>query len=274
MGSDTNLDKRSIDLRKKLLSIIDSCRRGHIGSSISLLEIIRVLYDDILNYDASRPDWPDRDRFILSKGHGCLSLYMLLAEKGFFPESELFKVCQYNAMLGGHPEFGLTPGIEASTGALGHGLSIGVGMAIAGKIDKKNYRTIVLAGDGECQEGTMWEAAMSASKHKLSNLTLIIDYNHMQAYGPIDEVQSIEPLADKWKAFGFTVFECNGHDVAALKEILSGGKFSKEDPNVVICHTVKGMGIPSIQNNPQWHHKSKISDDEMNALFAELGVTK
>ncbi|HMA64211.1 MAG TPA: transketolase [Chitinispirillaceae bacterium] len=274
MGSDKKLDKRSIDLRIKLLSIVDSCRRGHIGSSLSLLEILRVLYDDILKYNASWPDWPDRDRFILSKGHGCLSLYMLLADKGFFPESELYKVCQYNAMLGGHPEFGLTPGIEASTGALGHGLSIGVGIAIAGKIDKKDYRTIVLAGDGECQEGTVWEAAMSASKHKLSNLTLIIDYNHMQAYGPIDEVQSIEPLADKWKAFGFTVFECDGHDVDALKALLSGDRFSKEGPNVVICHTIKGMGIPSIQDNPEWHHKSKISDDEIKALFAELGVTK
>lgn len=274
MENDIKLDKRSIDLRIKLLSIIDTCRRGHIGSSLSLLEILRVLYDDILKYNASSPDWPDRDRFILSKGHGCLSLYMLLSEKGFFPDSELYKVCQYNAMLGGHPEFGLTPGIEASTGALGHGLSIAVGMALAAKIDNKDYRTIVLAGDGECQEGTIWEAAMSASKHKLSNLTVIIDYNHMQAYGPVNEVQTLEPFVDKWKAFGFTVFECNGHDVTALKEILSGKTFSKEGPNAVICHTVKGMGIQSLQNNSEWHHKSKISDEEIKTMFSELGVTK
>jgi transketolase len=267
---EAKLDDRSIHLRHKLLKIIDHCRRGHIGSSLSLLEILRVLYDDILNYNSKQSDWPDRDRFILSKGHGCLSLYMLLAEKGFFPEEELNRVCQYDGLLGGHPEYGCIPGVEASTGALGHGVSIGVGMALAARIDKKSYKVYVLVGDGECQEGTIWEAALSASKHQLSNFTVIVDYNRMQAYGPIDEVQSIEPLADKWKSFGFTVHECDGHNIDQLREILSGKPFSLSTPNVIICDTIKGKGIPSIQGNPDWHHKSKVTDQEMSKLYKEL----
>jgi transketolase len=268
--AECTLDDRSIQLRRKLLKIIGSCRRGHIGSSLSLLEILRVLYDDILRYDPKIPTWPDRDRFILSKGHACLSLYILLAEKGYFSEDELNNVCNYEAMLGGHPEYGSIPGVEASTGALGHGLSMATGIALAGKIDKKSYRTFVLIGDGECQEGSIWEAAMSASKHQLANLTVIIDYNHMQAYGPIDEVQSIEPLADKWKSFGFSVHQCNGHDIPQLRTILSGVTFSSSSPNVLICDTIKGMGIRSLQGNPEWHHKSKVTDAELAALYAEL----
>lgn len=267
---DTILDDRSVALRRKLLQIIEQCRRGHIGSSLSLLEIVRVLYDDILHYDPLDPLWCERDRFILSKGHGCLSLYMLLAEKGFFPQEELFKVCKYESFLGGHPEYGSIPGVEASTGALGHGISIGVGMAIAAKIDKKNYKVFVLIGDGECQEGTNWEAAMNASKHRLTNLTVIIDYNHMQAYGPIKEVQDLEPLTDKWRSFGFSVHECNGHDINTLKKELSSTPFEGGKPSVLVCHTVKGMGIPSLQGNPDWHHKSKVSDEELSALYKEL----
>lgn len=264
------LDSRSYDLRLKLIKIIEHCRRGHIGSSLSLLEILRVLYDDILQYDPTQPKWIDRDRFILSKGHGCISLYMLLSEKGFFPEDELYKICKFNSLLGGHPEYGSIPGVEASTGALGHGISIGVGMALAAKIDNRLYRTFVLVGDGECQEGTVWEAAMSASKHGLSNLIVIIDNNHMQAYGPIDEVQSIEPLSDKWRSFGFSVHTCNGHNVNQLREVLSGKSFSSSTPNAVICDCIKGMGFPCLQNNPEWHHKSKVSDEELSALYAEL----
>lgn len=264
------LDARSIQLRRMLLKVISSCRRGHIGSSLSLLEILRVLYDDILRYNPKNPSWPDRDRFILSKGHACLSLYILLAEKGYFPEDNLYNVCNYDAMLGGHPEYGSIPGVEASTGALGHGLSMATGIALAGKLDKKTYRTFVLIGDGECQEGNIWEAAMSASKHHLSNLIVIIDYNHMQAYGPIDEVQSIEPLADKWKSFGFSVHQCNGHDINQLRTILSGATFSSSTPNVLICDTIKGMGLKSLQDNPEWHHKSKVTDEELAALTAEL----
>ncbi len=265
-----NLDNRAIEQRREILRIFSCSKRGHIGSTFSLLDIVRVLYDDILRFDPKRPDWSDRDRFILSKGHGCLALYLLLAEKGFFPMRELERFCGYKSILGGHPEKGKTPGVEASTGALGHGLSIGVGCALTARIDKKDYRTFVLMGDGECDEGSVWEAAMSAGKHKLSSLTAIIDYNKMQSYGPIEEIQGLEPFADKWRSFGFAVKEADGHDVNALRTILRGVPFEDDKPGVLICHTVKGKGIPSIENNAAWHHKSRLSDDEIAGLMKEL----
>lgn len=264
------LDERAIAQRREILRIFECSRRGHIGSTFSLLEIVRVLYDDILRFDAERPAWDDRDRFILSKGHGCLALYLLLAEKGFFPREELYKFCGFEAMLGGHPEKGKTPGVEASTGALGHGLSIGIGCALAARIDGKRYRTFVLMGDGECDEGSVWEAAMSAGKHRLSSLTVLIDYNRMQSYGRIEEVQDLEPFADKWQSFGFCVKEVDGHDVHALRDALNLVPFHEDRPGVLICHTVKGKGIPSIENNASWHHKSRLTEEELAGLVREL----
>ena len=264
------MDKRSYQLRFKIVQMLEKCRRGHIGSALSLLEIVRVLYDDILHYDPVNPKWENRDRFILSKGHGCLALYVMLAEKGFFHEDELSMVCAFESRLGGHPEYGL-PGVEAATGALGHGLSIGVGMAIAARIDRKFYRTFVLLGDGECQEGSIWEAALSAGKHRLDNLTVIIDRNHMQCYGPTLEVQELEPFADKLNSFGFALKECNGHDPVALREALIAVPFEREKPSALICHTIKGMGFATTINNPDWHHKSNLNDEEIRKLYAELG---
>ena len=263
------MDARSIQLRFKIVQMLEKCRRGHIGSALSLLEIVRVLFDDILQYDPAKPEWEDRDRFILSKGHGCLALYVMLAEKGFFHEDELSTVCAFESRLGGHPEYGL-PGIEAATGALGHGLSIGVGMAIAARIDRKLCRTFVLVGDGECQEGSIWEAALSAGKHHLENLIVIIDRNHMQCYGPTSEVQELESLTDKFKSFGFALRECDGHDPDALTEALTAVPFKSNKPSALICHTTKGMGFASTVNNPDWHHKSRLSNDEIRALYAEL----
>ncbi|MDI6642160.1 MAG: thiamine pyrophosphate-dependent enzyme, partial [Elusimicrobiota bacterium] len=162
------------------------------------------------------------------------------------------------------------PGVEASTGSLGHGLSIGIGMAIGGLLDKKDYRTFVLLGDGECDEGSVWEAAMCASKHKLNKLTAIIDYNKMQCYGSIYEVQNLEPFVDKWKSFGWAVEEVDGHDMIALKSVFNKLPFDNEKPNVVICHTVRGKGIPFIENNPFWHHKRGVTDDEIKSLYEGL----
>ena len=266
----TPLDERAIEQRRQILRILEYSRRGHIGSALSLLEIVRVLYDDILRVDPGNPNWEDRDRFVLSKGHGCLALYLILAEKGFFPGDELYKFCAFEAMLGGHPEYERTPGIEASTGALGHGLSISVGFALAARIDRRSFRTFVLMGDGECDEGTVWEAAMSAGKHKLSSLTVLIDYNKMQSYGRIEEVQGMEPFADKWQSFGFCVKEVDGHDVDTLRNVLSGVPFHKDQPGALICHTVKGKGFPSIENNALWHHKSRLTEQELAALAQEL----
>lgn len=264
-----HLDNRSRYLRRLVMSALIGGGRGHVGSAMSLIEIVRVLYDDVLSFNADEPTWADRDRCILSKGHGCLALYALLADKGFFPISELDTFCHQNSILGGHPEI-KTPGIEASTGALGHGLSIGVGVALAMRMQKRKSRVFVIVGDGEINEGSVWEAAMSAAKHQLSNLTVLVDYNKLQSYGQVEEVLSLEPLADKWGSFGFAVKEVNGHEVDQLKQTLMQLPVDANKPTVIICHTVKGKGLPSAENNPTWHHKSKLSPDELDELEKAL----
>ena len=247
-------------------------RRGHLASAFSVTEILRVLYDDVLRYDAKNPQWPGRDRCILSKGHGCIAIYVLLAEKGFFPDSELGKFCQHNGILGGHPDHKV-PGIEASTGSLGHGLSIGIGMALNAKYEKASHRTFVIVGDGESNEGSTWEAALCAGKHKLDNLTVLVDYNKHQSYGSTFEVQDLEPLADKWKAFGFATIELDGHDVDALRSVLLEPPADSGKPTAIICHTVKGKGIGFIENDMEWHHKNRVSDEELQSLYAALAVS-
>jgi transketolase len=265
----TPLDERSLELRRTIVRILEAARRGHVGATFSLVEILRVLFDDVLNYKADEPKWPERDRFILSKGHGCLALYPLLAEKGFFPEEELWKFCKSDGILGGHPEHKV-PGIEASTGSLGHGLSIGIGFALNARFQKSSHRVFVVIGDGESNEGSVWEAALCAGKHRLSNLTVLVDYNKHQSYASTSEVQDLEPLADKWKSFGFSVKEVDGHDVGDLRSTLSGLPFDSAKPNAIICHTIKGRGVSYAENNMVWHHKSKFSDDEIQSLFKAL----
>lgn len=268
--SSSRLDARSIDLRKTIVRMLEASRRGHLASAFSLVEILRVLYDDVLRYDPKNPHWPDRDRCILSKGHGCLALYVILAEKGFFPRSELWKFCKSDGILGGHPDYGKIPGVEASTGSLGHGLSIGIGFALNARYEKADYRTFVIIGDGEANEGSIWEAAMCASKHRLSNLTVIVDYNKQQSYGSTFEVQDLEPFADKWKSFGFAVTEVDGHSVEELRSVLLNLPLEPNKPSAIICHTVKGKGIEFAENNLSWHHKSRIADEEIQSLLAAL----
>ena len=263
---EVSLDQRSKTLRRVIIDILQHSSRGHLGSSFSLIEIIRVLYDEILNLDANNPLSKDRDRFILSKGHGCLALYVLLAEKGFFEEKELWRFCKYNALLGGHPNSTKIPGVEASTGSLGHGLPIGVGFALNAKFEKSAHRIFIVLGDGECNEGSVWEAAMCAVKHRLDNLTVIIDYNKYQSYDTTRAVQDLEPFLNKWESFGFSVSEVNGHDIESLKEVFSRVPFVNCRPSAVLCHTVKGKGISFTENNLEWHHKSRISDAEIKAL--------
>jgi len=268
----TKLDTTGKEQRKQILKILERSGRGHISPAFSILEILRVLYDDVLKYDPNNPTWQDRDRFILSKGHGCLGLYVQLAAKGFFSEKELWRISQDGSMLGGHPEYGRTPGIEASTGSLGHGLSIGVGIALAAQMDRNAFRSFVLIGDGECNEGTIWEAALSASKHKLSNLVVILDYNKFQCYGPTSEVQDLEPLADKWKSFGFELQEVDGHNIDELRSAFQRLPFDTNKPNLILCHTVKGKGVSEIENNPVWHHKSRLSSEEVIRLLNLMEV--
>jgi transketolase len=264
------LDDRSKHLRRLVVRALEGGERGHVGSSMSLVEIMRVLYDDILRYRPAEPKWRDRDRMILSKGHGCIALYVMLAEKGFFPLEELDSFCRRDSILGGHPEAGKVPGVEASTGALGHGLSVGVGMALAARMQKRDSRVIVVMGDGEINEGSVWEAAMCAGKHKLSNLTAVIDYNKIQSAGPTREIQDLEPLIDKWRAFNFATIDVDGHDVAALREAFQQLPLAQDRPSAIICHTVKGKGIAFAENDANWHHKSKIANDVVAKLYAAL----
>ena len=263
------LDRRSIELRKRIVHVLERGGRGHVGTSLSPVEVLRVLYDGVLTYDSSNPKWPQRDRFILSKGHGCIALYVLLQEKGFFPEEELWKFCKFDGILGGHPD-PKVPGIEVSTGSLGHGLPIGVGMAINAKYEKSSHRVFVVLGDGECDEGSVWEAAMSAAKHKLDNLVVMVDYNKQQSYASTYEVLDLEPFADKWRSFGFNCREVDGHDVTALERTFADLPFESGKPSAIICHTVKGKGIAFAENNLKWHHKSSFKDNDVQALLKAL----
>jgi transketolase len=272
MTTTPHLDERSQHLRRLVVRMLRGGRRGHVGSAFSCIDVLRVLYDDILRFDAGNPEWPARDRCILSKGHGCLALYAVLADKGFFPERELDRFCAHDGILGGHPDANKVPGVEASTGALGHGLSIGLGMAIHLRLARSLSRVFVLLGDGECNEGSVWEAAMCAGKHRVANLTAIVDYNKQQAFGATRDVQELEPLADKWRAFGFAVREIDGHDVAAIRRSCLSLPFDATKPSAIIAHTVKGRGASFAENNMKWHHKNKVTDQELASLLAELGA--
>ena len=261
------MDQRSKQLRRTIIDALEGGRRGHLGSSMSMVEILRVLYDSFLQFRPQEPFWVDRDRFILSKGHGCLTLYAILADKGFFPKKELLTFCAPTSRMGGHPELGQLPGVEASTGALGHGLSMAVGMALAAKIRKQTYRVAVVTGDGEINEGSVWEAALSAGKHQLSALTVFVDYNKLQSYGPTHEVLNLEPLTDKWRSFGFEVEEVDGHDVQALESLVKRLPLNAKKPTAVICHTIKGKGFPFAEGKADWHHKSGLTTKDIQAMY-------
>ena len=268
------LDERSRYLRSLIVRGLVGGNRGHVGSSMSLVEILRVLYDDILRYDSNDPAWPARDRCILSKGHGCLALYALLVDKGFVNASELDRFCLPDGIMGGHPERGKVPGVEASTGALGHGLSIGVGMALAARAQGRESRVFAIMGDGEINEGSVWEAALCAGKHGLSNLCAIIDYNKIQSAGFTRDIQDLEPLADKWRAFGFEAVETDGHDIAKLGDVFGRMADNSGKPMAVICHTIKGKGIPFAENDPKWHHHSRFTPEILAQMDEALRIEK
>ena len=267
----TKLDKRSKYLRSLVLECLIGGDRGHMGSAMSLIEILRVLYDDILKYYPKNPKHEDRDRLILSKGHGCLALYAILADKGFFSKKILKTSSKFNSILGGHPEFDKVPGVEASTGALGHGAPIGLGIALGARIKKKKFNTFVIVGDGEINEGSFWEASMIASKHKLENFHIIIDYNKIQSYDFVKNVVDLEPLNKKFNSFGFDVSEVNGHSISELKKNFL--KFKKQKINkssITICHTIKGKGFEVAENNPNWHHRNSFTEDEKEIIYKSI----
>ncbi len=265
------LDKRSLYLRSLVVDCLFGGGRGHMGSAMSLIEILRVLYDGYLRFNPKNPRQFNRDRLILSKGHGCLALYAILADKKFFSKKILKTASRFNSILGGHPEYGKVPGVEASTGALGHGPAIGLGMAMAAKLNKLKYKTYVLVGDGEINEGSFWETSIIASKYNLENLHMIIDYNKIQSYGKTEEVLNLEPLRNKLDNFGFRVHELNGHSVRELDNYFKKLKNNKKKPTALICHTIKGKGFPFAENNPYWHHKNFFTEDDILKINKCLG---
>lgn len=262
------LDARSLHLRRLILRGLEGGGGGHIGSSMSLVEILRVLYDDIMNYRVTDPEWPGRDRCILSKGHGCLALYAILADYGFFSAHELDSFTRPSALLGGHPD-PKVPGVEWATGSLGHGPAPGIGMALAARIQNRESRVFVICGDGELDEGSVWEACLAAAHHQLTNYTLIIDYNKIQSAGPVSEIVGLEPLVKKFLAFGFECIEVDGHDTSKLRAALSLIQVQNK-PKAVIAHTVKGKGIPFAEHDPLWHHKAEMTKHDIEQLSAAL----
>lgn len=250
------------NLKKKIVESAANSGEGHIGSAFSILDILWVLYDKVLKYNPSKPEDFKRDRFILSKGHASLGLYVILSAKGFFPENELEKFGSYDSILGGHPDRNKVPGVEASTGSLGHGFPMAVGTALGLRIQKNPARVFALIGDGEANEGTIWESALLASHHKLTNLTCIVDYNHST-----DRALLVGDLAKKFKAFGWNTITIDGHSHKDIYKALITRHKSK--PTAIIAETIKGSGSKIMENNPAWHHKSP-NKEELELILKEL----
>ena len=265
LAQKSTLDKRSRNLRKLVMRGFKNSQKGHVGSSFSMIEILRVLYDDILKYDTKKLDWKFRDRLVVSPGWASLALYAILSDKGFFKAKELDKFMDTDSLLGGCI-VKLIPGIEATTGACGHGLSIAIGMALSLKLKKIKRKVFVILGDGEHGEGSIWEAALSAKKNKLDNLVIIVDYNKIQCSGLIKDVTELESLAEKWKSFGTKVHEVNGHDVEAIIDATEEAKAIYERPTLVLCHTIPGKGIKEIEFDHVWHGKPPKPEEEKRFL--------
>jgi transketolase len=240
-------------IRKRIVEIVNSAKGGHIGGSLSSVEMETVLYFYVMNIDPSNSQNPDRDRFILSKGHSVEALYAVLAAKGFIDDSLLDTYGKFNSKLAGHPTK-KTPGVELNSGALGHGLSVGVGMSIGAKMSKKSFKTFVLMGDGEQGEGSIYEAAMSASHYKLDNLVAIIDRNTLQISGKTEYVMSLEPMRERWEAFGWEVFDVQGNDISDIVKTFDRLNYQNEKPKLLISHTTKGNGVSFMEGGAKWHH--------------------
>jgi len=271
----SNIDSANLarTIRAHALRMVHRANASHIGTSLSMADLLAVLYSHVLRVDPARPDWPDRDRFILSKGHGAAILYAVLAQRGFFPVEWLDTYCQDGSKLAGHITAHGVPGVEVSTGSLGHGLPIGCGMALAGKREGRPYRVFVMLSDGELDEGSNWEAILFAPQHKLDNLVAIVDYNKIQSFGTVKEVLELEPLVDKWRSFRWAVREIEGHDHKQIESALTSVPFEPGKPSVIVAHTVKGKGVSFMENQLAWHYKSPNAEQLKQAL-AELGLNK
>jgi len=260
------LKEMAVTIRCDIIEMICTAAAGHPGGSLSAADVVTALYFRMMRVDPQKPDWPDRDRFILSKGHACPVWYAALAERGYFDKAHLGTLRRLNSILQGHPDMHKTPGIDMTAGSLGHGFSAGVGMALSGKLRQKDYHVWIVIGDGESQEGSIWEAAMSAPKWKLDNLTVIMDRNNLQNDLYVDEVMPIEPVTDKWRAFGWHVLEIDGHDMAAVVKALEEAKGHSDEPTIIIAKTVKGKGVSYMENICEWHGKAPSTEQAEVAL--------
>jgi transketolase len=264
-----NLNQIANRLRRESLRMIYARGAGHPGGSLSAAEIMAVLYFQRLRLDPARPDWPDRDRFLLSKGHASALLYAALALRGFIPEQDIQGWGQLDCPIQGHPDRLTTPGVDMNSGILGHGVAIGVGLALAARLQAKDYRTYVLLGDGECQGGIVWEGAQTAAKFGLDHLTAILDDNGVQLDGPVQEIMPMEPFAERWKAVGWHAIEVDGHDVEAVLGALDRSEQVHGQPTVIIAHTVKGKGVSFMENQSFWHGNVP-SEAQYTQAMAEL----
>ena len=270
-GSNTPVIELARRIRMHCVEMTARANASHIGSALSTVDILAVLYTRVLRFDPQRPEWPERDRFILSKGHACTALYAVLAEMGYFPISDLERFYQNGSPLAGHATHKDMPGVEVSTGSLGHGLPLATGMALAAKRDAHPHRVFCIVSDGECDEGATWEAALFAPHHHLDNLVVIVDYNKIQSLGRVADVIDLHPLAQKWQAFGWGVTEIDGHDVAALEGALSNLPAEPNKPTCVVAHTVKGKGVSFMEDRLLWHYRAPLGELRTQAL-AELGA--
>ena len=264
-----DLSRRAYQFRIKILHMVYRNKSGHIGGAFSAAEIVTALYFHHLRLDPQRPDWPERDRFLFSKGHACAMLYTALAHRGFFPVEELDTFRCLDSRLQGHPEPARTPGIEIPAGPLGHGVAVGAGLAWTAKLLGAPWRVYTLLGDGEINAGVIWEGALVAAKYRLDNLTAILDYNGVQQTGTTDHVLSTEPIADKWRAFGWHTIEIHGHNMAEVLTALDQADEVHAKPTVIIARTTKGKGVSFMENDPYWHGSSP-SEDQLGAAIAEL----
>jgi len=264
-----SMEERAKVIRRHVVRMLARAGSGHPGSSLSTVDLLVALFYNKLKHNPQQPAWPDRDRFVLSKGHGCPALYAVLSEMGYFGIDKLDTLRQFGSILQGHPCMKTTPGIEISGGSLGQGLSVGLGIALAAKLDKKDYRTYVMLGDGEIEEGQVWEAAMAASHYKADNLCAIIDQNGLQIDGFIHEIMSSYPIPDKWRGFGWHVIEINGHDYKAISSAYDEAEKIKGRPTVIVAKTIKGKGVSFMENQVDWHGKAPSKDEAERAL-AEL----
>lgn len=259
-------------IRRHCVEMTGRANASHIGSSLSMADLLAVLYAEVLRFDPRRPEWADRDRFILSKGHGCAALYAVLAECGYFPLAELETYYRNGTRLAGHTMHNIE-GVELSAGSLGHGLPVGTGIALAAKRDGKSHRVFCMLSDGECDEGSVWEPALFAPQHKLDNLVVLIDYNKIQSLGNVADVIDLAPLAEKWRAFGWGAREIDGHDIGAIQEALGSLPFVPGRPSCIVAHTVKGKGVGYMEHKLLWHYRAPRGQDLETAL-AELERTR